>query len=54
VILYNHSNVSFKIVHGDHIAQIICIPIQYSTVQEVDVLGRTERGEGGLGSTGTN
>jgi dUTP pyrophosphatase len=54
VILYNHSNVSFKIVHGDRIAQLLCIPIQYPAVQEVDVLGSTERGEGGFGSTDTN
>jgi dUTP pyrophosphatase len=54
VILYNHSNVPFKIVRGDRIAQLICIPIQYPRVQEVDVLGTTERGASGFGSTGTN
>jgi dUTP pyrophosphatase len=46
-ILYNHSNVPFKIVHGDRIAHIICIPIQYPRVV-VDVLGTTKRVKDGL------
>jgi dUTP pyrophosphatase len=35
VLMYNHPNVPFKIFHGDRIAQLICIPIQYLTVQEI-------------------
>jgi dUTP pyrophosphatase len=54
VILYNHSSVPFKIVRDDRIAQLICIPIQYPTVQEVNVLGNTERGAKGFGCTSTN
>jgi dUTP pyrophosphatase len=54
VILYNHSSIPFKIIRGDRIAQIFCTPIQYPAVQEVELLGTTERGKGGFGSTGTN
>jgi dUTP pyrophosphatase len=54
VILYNHSSVPFKIVRGDRIAQLIGIPFQYPSVDEVDVLGTTERGAKGFGSTGIN
>lgn len=40
------------IAHGDRIAQIIIQPVPASEFIEVDELSETERGEGGLGSTG--
>ncbi|MBI5270653.1 MAG: dUTP diphosphatase [Burkholderiales bacterium] len=38
--------------HGDRVAQGIVVPIPRVNVELVDELSPTERGEGGLGSTG--
>lgn len=54
VVLFNHSEVDFTVTKGDRIAQFICERIFYPTLEEVDTLTATERGEGGFGSTGTN
>ena len=54
VIIYNHSNAPFIIKSGDRIAQLICEKISYPTVQQVQTLDITERGEKGFGSTGTS
>lgn len=53
-MLFNHSNVDFKIAPGDRIAQLICERIVYPELVEVDTLGNTVRGERGFGSTGKN
>uniref|UniRef100_T1J0D9 dUTP diphosphatase n=1 Tax=Strigamia maritima TaxID=126957 RepID=T1J0D9_STRMM len=39
---------------GDRIAQLICEKICYPTLQEVDDLDQTGRGESGFGSSGVN
>lgn len=52
VMLFNHSDVDFKISPGDRIAQLICEKIAYPELEEVKSLNDTERGAGGFGSTG--
>ena len=45
---------SYSISKGERIAQLLVTPIPQSTFKEVDLeqLGKTDRGEGGFGSTG--
>lgn len=52
VLLYNTSNTTFEVKKGDRIAQLIIIPILTPTLLEASSLEKTERGEGGFGSTG--
>lgn len=50
-------NVSTKVVeikHKDRIAQCEIVPVTPVCFQQVSSLEETDRGEGGLGSTGTN
>ncbi|KAL0017198.1 hypothetical protein SO802_004267 [Lithocarpus litseifolius] len=54
VILFNHSDVDFKVKVGDRIAQLIIEKIMIPDVIEVEDLDATVRGEGGFGSTGIN
>lgn len=42
-----------EIKTGDRIAQAMIVPIPKVTFEEVEELSETERGEGGLGSTGS-
>ncbi|XP_055599513.1 deoxyuridine 5'-triphosphate nucleotidohydrolase [Uranotaenia lowii] len=53
VVLFNHSDVEFKVARGDRIAQFICERIFYPELVEETSLSETERGSGGFGSTGT-
>lgn len=54
VALYNDSD-EIKTVHnGDRIAQLVFLPYQQVTFEEVTELEETERGAGGFGSTGVN
>jgi len=53
VVVFNHSETTFKIKAGDRIAQLICEVIKYPEVLEVDELPTTERGNKGFGSSGT-
>ena len=54
VILFNHGNESYKVRHGDKIAQIVFTKVPGSIVLlEKDELSQTARGEGGFGSTGS-
>ena len=52
VILVNLSDEDFEIVDGERIAQMVVA--RHETVEwtQVEVLGETERGEGGFGHTG--
>ena len=53
--LYNSSNEDFEVQFGDRVCQFLVIPVQrveFSIVDEFDKT--TERGLGGLGSTGKN
>ena len=52
VILVNLSNQVFLIKDGERIAQLIIAKHEEITWKEVSVLSKTERGEGGFGSTG--
>ena len=52
VILVNLSNEPFTIESGERIAQMIVARYEQIEWQPVEVLGATERGAGGFGSTG--
>jgi dUTP pyrophosphatase len=52
VILINHSQQPFQVHCGMKIAQMVIASVLQVTVQEVDQLDQTPRGEGGFGSTG--
>ena len=52
VILYKHSTGTLVLQPGDRIAQLVFAPVTQVTLQAVKELGETERGTGGLGSTG--
>jgi dUTP pyrophosphatase len=55
VILINHGSKEFKIENGDRIAQGVIAAVsskKYVNMKKVDKLSETERGSGGLGSTG--
>ena len=52
VILVNLSNEDFSINDGERIAQLIIAQYTQATWAEVEILDKTDRGEGGFGSTG--
>jgi len=52
VILYNHSNMAFKIVRGMRIAQLVISPFKKVIIKQVDKLVSSSRGSHGFGSTG--
>lgn len=55
VLLINHGEAPFDLKRGERIAQLIFAPVSqaaWETVQDLDSLGATGRGEGGYGSTG--
>ena len=52
VILVNLSKEDFKIENGERVAQLVIAKHERAAWQQVDVLGETERGIGGFGSTG--
>lgn len=57
VILINLSKETFKINHGDRIAQAVISPVisgRWSKLIKVDSLNDSDRGDGGFGSTGIN
>ena len=53
VILVNLSDQPFTVEPGERIAQLVLARHEKIEWEEVEVLGATERGEGGFGSTGT-
>jgi len=53
VILINLSHRPFAIERGQRIAQLVVAPVSQVEWHEVHVLGETERGAGGYGSTGS-
>lgn len=53
VILVNLSNEAFTVNNGDRIAQMVIARFEQVGWEEVEVLGETERGSGGFGSTGS-
>ncbi len=52
VLLFNHSDVDFKVVKGDRVAQILIQKVETPQFIQVETLDETERGAGGFGSTG--
>lgn len=52
VVIYNSKEVDFEVKKGDRIAQCILEKIIRPQILQVEELDRTERGEGGFGSTG--
>lgn len=50
--LYNDSDETRTIYHGQRVAQLIIIPCPDVTLVETEDLPETERGSGGFGSTG--
>jgi len=52
VHLYNYGDYEFKVEVGDRIAQLITIPINLNTYEQVNDLLETGRGIDGFGSTG--
>lgn len=52
VLLFNFSEVDFKVKVGDRIAQLIIEAVLDTELLEVDRMGSTARGSGGFGSTG--
>lgn len=53
VALHNDSEYDQVIRNGDRIAQLVFLPYLDASFVEVDALDKTERGDGGFGSTGT-
>lgn len=52
VLLHNTSTYVHEIKRGERIAQAVIAPVVRATLLEVEALDETERGEGGLGSSG--
>lgn len=52
VIMINHGSEPVRVSSGMRIAQMVVAPAPQVTWQLVDELDKTERGEGGYGSTG--
>lgn len=52
VKLYNNSNLDYTAFKGDKISQLVIMPILTPTLELVEDLEETERGNGGFGSTG--
>lgn len=48
----NLSNENYRFKKGDKITQIVILPIPYVELEQVTELSKTDRGEGGFGSTG--
>lgn len=53
VIVINLSEEDFIIEDGERIAQMVIARYEKAEWEEVEVLGETERGDGGFGHTGT-
>ena len=52
VVLINHGSISFKVLPGMRIAQMVIMPIIRVEIEEVDSLSSSIRGTDGFGSTG--
>lgn len=52
VKLYNHTAKDYYINKGDKISQLVILPMLSPTIEIVEYLEETERGENGFGSTG--
>lgn len=52
VILINHGRELFQVEKQMRIAQMVIAPVLSVTLEEIDTLSASERGEGGFGSSG--
>jgi len=52
VLLINHGEEPFKVERSMRIAQMVIAPVVQARLELRDLASRTERGEGGFGSTG--
>jgi deoxyuridine 5'-triphosphate nucleotidohydrolase len=52
ICFINNGDNPYTVTSGDKIAQIVFEKVAKCVIKEVDVLGETERGSGGFGSTG--
>ena len=52
VKLYNNSGFDYKVKAGDKISQLAILPILTPSLELVDTLDDTERGDNGFGSSG--
>jgi dUTP pyrophosphatase len=52
IMVENASDEDFIIHQGDRIAQLLVMPVEYVTFEEVEELCNTSRGKNGFGSTG--
>lgn len=52
VLMINNSDVEYAVSTGDRIAQAIIERIANPTIEQVDSLDETQRGDGGFGSSG--
>ena len=52
VVLLNHGKVPQTVEHGERVAQFLITPVLTPQYEEVEELTDTDRGTGGLGSTG--
>jgi len=52
ILLFNHSEVDYKVAKGDRVAQLVLERIYTPEVVEVENLEESVRGAGGFGSTG--
>lgn len=51
-VLYNNGPESYRVRKGDKITQLVIMPIIVESLELVESLEETERGDGGFGSTG--
>ena len=54
VILFNSGEDPFVVQRGDRIAQLVVLLVLHQSLEFVESLDDTERGEGGFGSTGAS
>ena len=52
VILINLGDADFTVTRGMRVAQMVVATVTRASIQQVDRLDNTERGDGGFGSTG--
>lgn len=52
VKLYNQGDTDYEVKKGEKLIQLLIVPVRLETVELVDRLDDTERGENGFGSTG--
>ena len=52
VKLFNHTSKAYHFKAGDKIAQLVVLPCILLPLEEVQSLGKTDRGANGFGSTG--